>query len=80
MTHHVLDAKHLLCPMPVIKTQDKIKALGRGDTLEVVFTDPGALHDIPAWARVNGHQVVSVHDGQDEGAVTIAVHDDVDER
>lgn len=53
-----LDARRLLCPMPVIRTQSKVNALQPGDELEVICTDPGALHDIPAWCRVNGHEVL----------------------
>ena len=57
MSHFTLDARRSLCPMPVIKTQDKIAELQAGDTLEVTCTDPGALSDIPAWCRINGHVV-----------------------
>lgn len=51
-----LDTRGLLCPLPVIRTQDKIRSLPDGTTLDVLATDPGALHDIPAWCRVHGHQ------------------------
>ena len=57
MSKHTLEAKRLLCPMPVIRTQDKIKTLNNGDVLEVICTDPGALNDVPAWCRINGHKV-----------------------
>ncbi len=73
MSHHVLDARGLLCPMPVIKTQDATRKLAVGDTLEVVATDPGALNDIPAWCRVNGHRLVSTHQDDDEVRVIIEV-------
>lgn len=59
MSKHVLDAQRLLCPLPVIRVQDKVKQLNEGDTLEVLCTDPGALQDIPAWCRINGHKVIS---------------------
>lgn len=53
-----LDARRLLCPMPVIRTQDRVNGMADGEELEVICTDPGALQDIPAWCRVNGHQVL----------------------
>lgn len=53
-----LDTKGQLCPMPVIKTQNQIKDMQPGDILEVEATDPGVLHDIPAWCRINGHKVL----------------------
>jgi len=68
-----LDAKRLLCPMPVIRTQDKVATLQHGDTLEVVCTDPGALNDIPAWCRINGHRVLSTRREDDEVFVVIEV-------
>lgn len=70
---HQLIAKRLLCPMPVIRTQDKVATLQPGDTLEVVCTDPGALNDIPAWCRINGHQVLSTRREDDEVIIVIEV-------
>lgn len=55
---HTLDARNLLCPLPVIRTQQKVSELMLGDILEVISTDPGVLNDIPAWCRINGHHVL----------------------
>ena len=57
--------------MPVIKTQNKVKELAVGDILDVVCTDPGALSDIPAWARITGHEIVET--GKKEGEIIITV-------
>lgn len=54
-----LDARGLLCPLPVIRTQDRVRGLVPGTLLEVVATDAGTLHDIPAWCRVHGHELIS---------------------
>lgn len=70
---HTLEAKRLLCPMPVIRTQDKIKTLNNGDVLEVVCTDPGALNDVPAWCRINGHKVLETKTTDDEVFIFIEV-------
>ena len=75
MTHHILDARGQLCPMPVIRTQQEIKALAPGDTLEVLCTDPGVKQDIPAWCRVNSHEVVSIVEENNEIRVTVQVSD-----
>ena len=75
MSHYTLDAKRLLCPMPVIRTQDKIKTLSVGDVLEVVCTDPGALNDVPAWCRINGHKVLDTKTDDDEVIIIIEVVD-----
>ena len=54
-----LDARGLLCPLPVIRTQDRVKTLPSGTVVEVLATDPGVLHDVPAWCRVHGHEVIT---------------------
>ena len=73
MSHFVLDARHLLCPMPVIRAQNRIAELAPGDTLEVHATDPGALHDIPTWCRIHGHEIVSVTHVNNEVSITLRV-------
>ncbi len=73
MSHYELDARRMLCPMPVIKTQNRVKTLTKGDTLDVICTDPGALSDIPAWARINGHKVISNHEIDDELIITVQI-------
>ncbi|MBZ2189268.1 sulfurtransferase TusA family protein [Alcanivorax sp. JB21] len=55
---HQLDARRLLCPLPVIRTQNRVRELDDGDLLEVLATDPGVLNDVPAWCRINGHTVL----------------------
>ena len=65
MNRYWLDARNLLCPMPVIRTQDRMATLQPGDILEVRCTDPGAMQDIPTWCRISGHEVLDsrVEDG-----------------
>ena len=71
MSSYQLDARNMLCPLPVIKTQDKAAELQRGDILEVICTDPGALNDIPAWCRINGHEVLDTGQTDDEVSITL---------
>lgn len=73
MGEHHLDASGLLCPLPVIRTQDRIRQLAPGDELEVTATDPGALHDIPAWCRVHGHRLLAAERRGDACRFRIAV-------
>ena len=73
MSEHQLDARNLLCPLPVIRTQNRIKALADGDILKVICTDPGALNDIPAWCRINGHSVLDTQKDDKELIITIRI-------
>lgn len=69
MAEYQLDARRLLCPLPVIKTQNRVRELHHGDVLEVLATDPGVLNDVPAWARINGHRVLE--SGRRDGLVFV---------
>ena len=72
----ILDARRLLCPLPVIRTQDAIAKLNHGDVISVISTDPGAKMDIPAWCRINGHEVMDIKEQDNDIIITIkVVHD-----
>ena len=68
-----LDCRRLLCPMPVIKVQDRVAQMSAGEELLAVCTDPGVQQDIPAWCRINGHEVIAIEAGEDEYRVHVRV-------
>ena len=68
-----LDARRLMCPMPVIRTQDCVATLAPGTELRVLCTDPGAAQDIPAWCWLNGHVVKQVTEAGHELHIVIEV-------
>ncbi len=70
---HTLDARRLLCPMPVIRLQDFVSTVPSGDLIDVFCTDPGTRSDIPAWCRINGHQLVGIEEQRDELVITLRV-------
>lgn len=57
-TRVVVDARGLRCPLPVIRAAAAARDLPAGSVLEVRWTDPAARHDVPAWARMRGHEVL----------------------
>ena len=73
MSVTVVDARNLLCPLPVIRTQDCVATLQPGDTVQVLCTDPGVVHDIPAWCRVHGHEVCATEERDNEIIIDITV-------
>ena len=62
----VLDAKGMLCPMPVIKARKAIKEIELGQVLEVLATDKGAVKDFEAWSRQTGNALL---DSSEAGGV-----------
>jgi len=69
-----LDCRRLLCPMPVIRVQDALKKLAEGDQLIATCTDPGVRSDVPAWCRINGHEVTNIVEDDTEIVITITAH------
>ena len=52
----VLDTVGLYCPLPIIKTAERIRRMESGRVLEVVSDDRVILIDMPAWCRSTGHE------------------------
>ena len=50
-----VDARGLLCPLPLTMAKRKMAALSAGETLVVLATDPEAPIDMGAWAAADGH-------------------------
>jgi tRNA 2-thiouridine synthesizing protein A len=73
MNNATVDARYLLCPLPVIRTQAAVTALHPGDTVRVLCTDPGAIHDIPAWCRVHGHEVCEISEHENEIVIMLRI-------
>ncbi len=53
----VLDTCGLRCPLPVIKTEAKLRKMAAGQKLRVLANDPLATIDIPHFCREAGHHV-----------------------
>lgn len=63
-----IDAKGLLCPLPVLKLAKVIKRAASGDVLELCADDPAAVIDVPHFCTESGHTFLGK---TDEGAHTV---------
>lgn len=61
-----LDCVGLYCPMPIVKTAEKIKQLRQGEILEVVADDKGIKLDMSAWCEATGHEFLGVEEEDNE--------------
>jgi tRNA 2-thiouridine synthesizing protein A len=53
-----LDARGLLCPLPVRLAARRARRLEPGTRLEVLGTDPALPLDFEAWCHDEGHRIV----------------------
>lgn len=53
-----LDARGLMCPMPIVQLAKKVKEMTSGQVLELLADDVGAKDDVPAWCSRTGNQLL----------------------
>jgi len=56
----LLDARGLICPLPVLKARKKLMTVAAGDVLQVTATDAHAVADFALFCEETGHSLVSV--------------------
>jgi Predicted redox protein, regulator of disulfide bond formation len=61
-----VDARGLLCPLPVLKARKRLAALPVGARLRLLADDPAAVVDVPHFCAEQGH--VLEESGEREGA------------
>lgn len=66
-----VDARGLRCPLPVIRLAARAKELPAGTEVSVLSTDPAAQHDVPAWARMRGHETVGSTESEGVWRITV---------
>jgi tRNA 2-thiouridine synthesizing protein A len=58
ITDGLYDLRGLKCPLPVLKTRRRLKAMQSGTELAIETTDPLAGIDIPHFCNQEGHELV----------------------
>jgi tRNA 2-thiouridine synthesizing protein A len=66
-----VDARGLVCPLPVIKLSKTIKSIPLDAIVELLATDPGSIPDLEAFEKQTGHRVVER--SQDNGVFRFLV-------
>lgn len=61
-----LDARGLICPLPVLKAQKRLRSLAPGQKLIVLATDPKAPSDFAHFCEASGNRLV---ESREEGGV-----------
>lgn len=70
-----LDCIGLYCPMPIVRTAERIKRMKIGEVLEVVADDKGIKEDMPAWCELTGHKFLGVEDDGEIRSYVQKTHD-----
>ena len=55
-----IDLSGLKCPLPVLRTKKALSTMSPGQILKIHTTDPSSATDIPAFAKLSRHELLSV--------------------
>ncbi len=66
-----IDVRGMLCPLPVLKAQKRLKSLQNGELLKVLATDPAAVIDFAHFCNEAGHELVSSQES--DGVLTFVI-------
>lgn len=57
-----VDARGLLCPLPVLRLRKRLMAVEPGQVLRLIATDPAAVIDVPHFCSEGGHVLHGTRD------------------
>lgn len=66
-----VDARDLLCPLPVLKARKTLNGMQAGQVLCLWATDPVAVIDIPHFCVQSGHEMVETY--EQDGATAYVI-------
>lgn len=66
-----LDCLGLYCPVPILRTKEKIDALEPGRVLEILADDQGVKADMAAWCRRTGNELLETR--EEDGQIRLLV-------
>ncbi|SLN11077.1 sulfurtransferase TusA family protein [Pseudooctadecabacter jejudonensis] len=58
----VIDARGLMCPLPVLRLGKALRAVASGEVVTIWADDPIAVVDIPHFCAEAGHALMSQSD------------------
>jgi tRNA 2-thiouridine synthesizing protein A len=59
------DIVHMMCPMHLLKLEEKMREIEKGQILEIMTDYDGALEDIPGWCEKTGNEFLGIEDSDD---------------
>ncbi len=59
------DIVYMMCPMHLLKLEEKMKELEKGQILEIMTDYDGALEDIPGWCEKTGNEFLGIEETDD---------------
>ncbi|MFQ6334757.1 sulfurtransferase TusA family protein [Methylophilus sp. 3sh_L] len=59
-----VDARHLNCPLPILRCKKALNELQPSQVLKIMATDPGSKKDFDAFCRQTGHTLIEMQEAE----------------
>ncbi len=59
------DIVYMMCPMHLLKLDEMVRSLEKGQVLEILTDYDGALEDIPQWCVRTGNEFIGMDEDED---------------
>ena len=73
-----VDTLGLVCPLPLMRLQQRMQQLPSGTEICLLADDPATLDDIPDWCLQTGHSLLSIDDADPESIKIRVRKSDID--
>ena len=61
-----LDARQLVCPLPILRTKKSLSQMSSGQVLRIIATDKDASKDFEVFCRQTGNELLSAREQDGE--------------
>lgn len=61
-----IDARHLNCPLPILRCKKGLSDMLPNQVLKIIATDPGAEKDFAAFCKQTGHKLLQLDKVKDQ--------------
>ena len=61
-----LDARQLVCPLPILRTKKSLSQMSSGQVLRIIATDKDASKDFEVFCRQTGNELLSASEQDGE--------------
>ena len=65
-TNKEVDARGLVCPLPILRTKKALSEMSSGEVLKIIATDPGSVIDFHVFAEQTGNDLLEMSEADEE--------------
>ena len=69
----IVDVRRMTCPMPLLKTRNKIREMASGKILKIIGDFKPAIKNLKQFLDKEGHEILQINDDNTEFFILIKI-------